>query len=62
MRSDGHGFLVGEGTCPSGDKGCVPVPAAIARLKADLQTLDGVLILSPECAALNVHLKVAGNG
>jgi hypothetical protein len=62
MRDDGHGFLVGQGTCASGDKSCVPVPPAIARLKADLQALDGALILSPECTALSVQLRTAGNG
>lgn len=60
-RSDGHGFLVGDGVCSSTDKNCA-VPPAIARLKADLQALDGELIASPECQALGVRLKVAGNG
>jgi hypothetical protein len=60
MRDDGHGFEEGDGTCASPT--CVPVPAAIARLKADLEALDGALILSPECTALNVPLKTAGSG
>ncbi len=59
-RDDGHGFEEEDGACLSA--GCVPVPAAIARLKADLQKLDVGLILSPECAALNVHLVTAGAG
>lgn|SRR5450631_772237 len=60
MRADGHGFEEEDGACVSST--CVPVPAPIARLKADLQALDGALILSPECTALGVHLKTAGNG
>jgi hypothetical protein len=38
------------------------VPAAIARLKSDLQKLDGALIASPQCTALNVRLVTAGQG
>jgi hypothetical protein len=59
-RDDGHGFEVGAGSCGSASA-CTPVPAAIARLKADLQKLDGALILTAECAALNAQLHVAGS-
>ena len=59
-RDDGHGFEEEDGACVSA--GCVPVPAAIARLKSDLQKLDGAAIVSPECTALNVHLVTAGGG
>ena len=59
-RDDGHGFEEEDGACVSA--GCVPVPAAIARLKSDLQKLDGALIASPECTALNVHLVTVGEG
>jgi hypothetical protein len=59
-RDDGHGFEEEDGACVSA--GCIPVPAAIARLKSDLQKLDGASIVSPECTALNVHLVTAGEG
>jgi hypothetical protein len=58
MRDDGHGFEVGDGTCTSAS--CVPVPAAIARLKSDLGKMDAAMILSAECAALSVNLTTAG--
>ncbi|HVT07755.1 MAG TPA: hypothetical protein VHO67_09860 [Polyangia bacterium] len=64
QSDDGHGFEVGmrcdlayDNPTPSP---CVPAPAGIARLKADLQKLDTELIASPECAALNVNLVTAG--
>jgi hypothetical protein len=60
MRADGHGFMEEDSACVSST--CVPVPAPIARLKADLEALDGALTLTPECTALNVHLKTAGSG
>jgi hypothetical protein len=59
-RDDGHGFEEEDVACVSA--GCIPVPAAIARLKSDLQKLDGALILSQECTALNVRLVTAGEG
>lgn len=59
-RDDGHGFKEEDIACVSA--GCIPVPAAIARLKADIQKLDGALILSSECTALNVRLVTAGEG
>ncbi len=59
-RDDGRGFEEEDGACVSA--GCVPVPAAIARLKSDLQKLDRASIVSPECTALNVHLLTVGNG
>lgn len=62
LRDDGHGFYVGLDTSCAGATTCVPIPAAIARLKADLQALDSGLITSPECAALNAPLKTAGTG
>jgi hypothetical protein len=59
-RDDGRGFEEEDGSCVSA--GCIPVPPAIARLKADLRKLDSALIASPECTALNVHLVTAGGG
>ncbi|MES1207934.1 MAG: hypothetical protein ABUS79_18525 [Pseudomonadota bacterium] len=60
-RDDGRGFLVGDDVCQA--PGCVPVPVppAIARLKADLQKLDAAMIASPACTALNVRLTTAGS-
>ncbi len=59
-RDDGHGFEVGAGSCGNAS-GCTPVPAGIARLKADLQKLDGAMILTAECTALGAQLHVAGS-
>lgn len=68
MRDDGHGFLVGSPdttslSCPlSGCRVTIPViPSGIARLMADLYSLDAAVILSAECLNLNVRLLVAGS-
>ena len=57
-RDDGHGFEVGD-SCMNAT-GCTPIPSAIARLKGDVQKLDGAMILAADCAALNADLHVAG--
>ena len=64
LRDDGHGFDVGLDPSCQGAPSCVPVPipAAISRLMADVESLDSALIASPECAALNVRLRTAGTG
>ncbi len=59
-RDDGHGFEVGLGSSCASASNCVPVPAAIARLKEDIQKLDTALITTPECTALAVGLRTAG--
>ena len=61
-RDDGHGFEVGLDSSCANATTCVPVPAAIARLKQDIQKLDAALIASPECTALNVPLRTVGGG
>jgi hypothetical protein len=58
IRADGHGFEVSHSACQS--QGCRPTPPGIQRLVDDLLLLDGAVIQTPECQALQVPLFVAG--
>jgi hypothetical protein len=48
-RGDGAGFLVGQ-PC-GGQTGCTAIPAAVAKLVADLRALDQLQLKDPSCLA-----------
>jgi hypothetical protein len=48
-RSLGGSILVG-GDCPATSSSCVPIPAGVAKLVADLRALDEQQLADPSCA------------
>ena len=48
-RSTGGSILVG-GDCPPTSSSCVPIPAAVAKLVADLRALNEQQLADPSCA------------
>ena len=49
QRADGRGFLVGD-ACQA-DASCVPPPAGVQKLVADLKALQAQQLMDPTCAA-----------
>jgi hypothetical protein len=54
IRADGRGFFAGDACNGGGGTGtsCVPIPAGITRLVADLRALDQQQLADPSCAGL----------